>query len=80
MTLVGGGTEGEVCILLSLELQRFQTLVCLWEESVGGVVCLWEESVASHWLWYYWRSLWAELNGGKNNLHWKANMLPLLVL
>ena len=25
----------------------------------------------------YGRSLWAELNGGKNSLHWKANMLPL---
>ena len=23
------------------------------------------------------RSLWAELNGGENSLHWKANMLPL---
>ena len=23
------------------------------------------------------RSLWAELNGGGNSLHWKANMLPL---
>ena len=23
-------------------------------------------------------SLWAELNGGENSLHWKANMLPLL--
>ena len=21
--------------------------------------------------------LWAELNGGENSLHWKANMLPL---
>ena len=26
----------------------------------------------------YGRSLWAELNGGENSLHWKANMLPLL--
>ena len=25
----------------------------------------------------YGRSLWAELNGGENSLHWKANMLPL---
>ena len=25
----------------------------------------------------YGRSLWAELNGGGNSLHWKANMLPL---
>ena len=24
------------------------------------------------------RSLWAELNGGENSLHWKANMLPLV--
>ena len=24
-----------------------------------------------------WRILWAELNGGENSLHWKANMLPL---
>ena len=23
------------------------------------------------------RGLWAELNGGENSLHWKANMLPL---
>ena len=23
----------------------------------------------------YGRSLWAELNGGENSLHWKANML-----
>ena len=23
------------------------------------------------------RSLWAELNGGENSLHWKSNMLPL---
>ena len=28
-------------------------------------------------LWYQRRSLWAELNGGENSLHWKANMLPL---
>ena len=27
----------------------------------------------------YGRSLWAELNGGENSLHWKANMLPLIV-
>ena len=26
------------------------------------------------------RSLWAELNGGENSLHWKANMLPLFSL
>ena len=25
----------------------------------------------------YGGSLWAELNGGENSLHWKANMLPL---
>ena len=25
----------------------------------------------------YGRSLWAELNGGENSLHWKVNMLPL---
>ena len=25
----------------------------------------------------YGRSLWAELNGRENSLHWKANMLPL---
>ena len=25
----------------------------------------------------YGRSLWAELNGGENSLHWKENMLPL---
>ena len=25
----------------------------------------------------YGSSLWAELNGGENSLHWKANMLPL---
>ena len=25
----------------------------------------------------YGRSLWAELNGGENSLHWQANMLPL---
>ena len=25
----------------------------------------------------YGRSLWDELNGGENSLHWKANMLPL---
>ena len=25
----------------------------------------------------YGKSLWAELNGGENSLHWKANMLPL---
>ena len=25
----------------------------------------------------YGRSLWAELNGGENSLHWKPNMLPL---
>ena len=25
----------------------------------------------------YGRSLWAELNGEENSLHWKANMLPL---
>ena len=25
----------------------------------------------------YGRSLWAELNGGENSLHWNANMLPL---
>ena len=25
----------------------------------------------------YGRSLWAELNGGENSLHWKTNMLPL---
>ena len=25
----------------------------------------------------YGRSLWAELNGGENSFHWKANMLPL---
>ena len=25
----------------------------------------------------YGRSLWAELNGGENSLHWKANMLTL---
>ena len=25
----------------------------------------------------YGRSLWAELNGGENSLHWKANMLAL---
>ena len=25
-------------------------------------------------------AVWAELNGGENSLHWKANMLPLLVL
>ena len=25
----------------------------------------------------YGRSKWAELNGGENSLHWKANMLPL---
>ena len=25
----------------------------------------------------YGKSLWAELNGGENYLHWKANMLPL---
>ena len=31
-----------------------------------SLFCLWEES-----------SLWAELNGGENSLHWKANMLPL---
>ena len=23
------------------------------------------------------RSLWVELNGGENSLHWKANMLPV---
>ena len=27
-------------------------------------------------IWGVW-SLWAELNGGENSLHWKANMLPL---
>ena len=26
----------------------------------------------------YGRSLWVELNGGENSLHWQANMLPLL--
>ena len=25
----------------------------------------------------YGRSLWAELYGGENSLHWKANVLPL---
>ena len=25
----------------------------------------------------YGRSLWEELNGGENSLHWQANMLPL---
>ena len=25
----------------------------------------------------YGRSLWAELNGGENSIHWKPNMLPL---
>ena len=28
----------------------------------------------------YGRSLWAELNGGENSLHWKANMLPLFII
>ena len=28
----------------------------------------------------YGRSLWAELNGGENSLHWKTNMLPLFYI
>ena len=31
----------------------------------------------SYLSFFYGRSLWAELNGGENSLHWKANMLPL---
>ena len=31
----------------------------------------------SYFSFVYGRSLWAELNGGENSLHWKANMLPL---
>ena len=34
-------------------------------------------SPISHWLWQHWRSPWAEISGGENSLHWKANMLPL---
>ena len=34
-------------------------------------------SVSSYLSFVYGRSLWAELNGGENSLHWKANMLPL---
>ena len=29
-----------------------------------------------HLSFVYGRSLWVELNGGENSLHWKANMLP----
>ena len=36
----------------------------------------WNCSV-SYLSFVYRRSLWAELNGGKNSLHWKVNMLPL---
>ena len=28
----------------------------------------------------YGRSLWAELKGGENFLHWKVNMLPLFIV
>ena len=52
---------------------------------VGGcrgtmhVFCLpreWNCSV-SYLYFVYLTSLWTELNGGENSLHWKANMLPL---
>ena len=36
----------------------------------------WNCSV-SYLSFVYGRSLWAELKGGENSLHWKANMLPL---
>ena len=46
----------------------------------------WERSVysespgncsVSYLSFVYGRSLWVELNGGENSLHWKASMLPL---
>ena len=36
-----------------------------------------DNSSVSNLTFVYGRSLWAELNGGENSLHWKANMLPL---
>ena len=64
-------------------MQIFTTAVCN--------VTAWRHSkLHAHWLmalvggpsvsylsFVYGRSLWAELNGGENSLHWKANMLPL---
>ena len=53
---------------------------------VGGGGVVWGRSMysafpgncsVSYLSYVYGRSLWAELNGGENSLHWKANMLPL---
>ena len=55
----------------------------------GGGRCGWGRSIysafpencsVSYLSFVYGRSLWAELNGGENSLHWKANVLPLFTI
>ena len=66
----------------SLETARSLANGPSWEGGGGG----WGRSLysafpgncsVSYLSFVYGRSLWAELNGGENSLHWKANMLPL---
>ena len=41
------------------------------------VFCITRNCRVSYLSFVYGRSLWAELNGGENSLHWEANILPL---
>ena len=69
--------------VMSLETARSLANYPSWG---GGGGVDWERSMysafprscsVSYLSFVYGRSLWAELNGGENSLHWKANMLLL---
>ena len=68
----GGLAEGEVCILRSPVISP--SLISIGKKKTVSMSNWKEESSVS---FIYGRSLWAELNGGENFLHWKANMLSL---
>ena len=64
-------------------MQIFPTRMCnvtVWRLSrpcAHWLLALVGRGGVSYLSFVYGRSLWTELNGGENFLHWKANMLPL---
>ena len=59
------------------DVTRNCALIGQWPKWLGAEREFPGNCSVSYLSFVYGRSLWAELNGGENSLHWKANMLPL---
>ena len=57
-------------------LRAHWLMALVGEEGAEGEVCI-LRSLGIALSFVYGRSLWAELNGEENSLHWKVYMLPL---